>query len=56
MLELDGRCAVYAHRPLVCRTQGYALRYPAGFMPEAAEILIREFRSKAIGRISLEAP
>jgi len=36
MLELDGRCAVYAHRPLVCRTQGYALRYPAGFMPEAA--------------------
>jgi uncharacterized protein len=36
MLEDDGRCAVYAHRPLVCRTQGYALRYPAGFVPEAA--------------------
>jgi hypothetical protein len=36
MLELDGRCAVYAHRPLVCRTQGLALRYPAGFIPEAA--------------------
>ncbi|HEX7479636.1 MAG TPA: YkgJ family cysteine cluster protein [Polyangiales bacterium] len=36
MLEPDGRCAVYAHRPLVCRTQGHALRYPAGFVPEAA--------------------
>jgi Fe-S-cluster containining protein len=36
MLEPDGRCAVYEHRPLVCRTQGHALRYPAGFIPEAA--------------------
>jgi Fe-S-cluster containining protein len=36
MLEPDGRCAVYAHRPLVCRTQGHALRYPPGFIPEAA--------------------
>ena len=27
---------IYAHRPLVCRTQGFALRYPAGFIPEAA--------------------
>jgi Fe-S-cluster containining protein len=36
MLETDGRCAIYAHRPLVCRTQGHALRYPVGFVPEAA--------------------
>jgi len=36
MLEPDGRCAIYAHRPLVCRTQGFALRYPTGFIPEAA--------------------
>ena len=36
MLEEDGSCIVYAHRPLVCRTQGHALRYPPGFIPEAA--------------------
>lgn len=36
MLEDDGTCAVYEARPLVCRTQGHALRYPAGFIPEAA--------------------
>jgi len=36
MLEADGRCAIYAHRPLVCRTQGHALRYPSGFVPESA--------------------
>jgi Fe-S-cluster containining protein len=36
MLERDGSCAVYEHRPLVCRTQGYALRYPPGFIPAAA--------------------
>lgn len=35
-LDADGRCAVYEHRPLVCRTQGLALRYPAGVIPEAA--------------------
>jgi len=35
MLDDDGRCAVYAARPLVCRTQGHALRYPAGFIPVA---------------------
>jgi hypothetical protein len=29
MLEPDGRCVVYAHRPLVC-PQGFALRYPTG--------------------------
>lgn len=34
MLEADGSCAIYAHRPLVCRTQGHALRYPPGFIPE----------------------
>ena len=36
MLNTDGRCAVYAARPLVCRTQGHALRYPAGIIPSAA--------------------
>jgi Fe-S-cluster containining protein len=36
MLESDGRCAVYDQRPLVCRTQGHALRYPQGFIPEGA--------------------
>jgi Fe-S-cluster containining protein len=36
LLESDGSCAVYAHRPLVCRTQGHALRYPPGFIPVAA--------------------
>jgi Fe-S-cluster containining protein len=34
MLDAVGRCAIYEHRPLVCRTQGHALRYPAGFIPE----------------------
>lgn len=36
MLEDDGRCAVYASRPLVCRTQGLALRYPEGTIPVEA--------------------
>jgi Fe-S-cluster containining protein len=36
LLEADGTCAIYAHRPLVCRTQGHALRYPAGLIPAAA--------------------
>jgi hypothetical protein len=36
MLEDDGTCAIYAQRPLVCRTQGHALRYPIGFIPVAA--------------------
>ena len=36
MLEEDGGCAIYASRPMVCRTQGHALRYPAGSLPEAA--------------------
>lgn len=35
-LEDDGSCAIYAQRPLVCRSQGQALRYPAGFVPEEA--------------------
>ncbi len=33
MLE-DERCVVYEARPLVCRTQGHALRYPSGTLPE----------------------
>jgi len=36
MLEEDGRCAIYASRPLVCRTQGLALRYPDGTIPVEA--------------------
>lgn len=36
MLSPDGSCVIYGDRPLVCRTQGYALRYPAGFIPQAA--------------------
>jgi uncharacterized protein len=36
LLDQDGRCAVYEHRPLVCRTQGLPLRYPNGVIPEAA--------------------
>ncbi|MDB4972522.1 MAG: hypothetical protein JWN48_863 [Myxococcaceae bacterium] len=36
LLGEDERCSVYEHRPLVCRTQGHALRYPTGFIPAAA--------------------
>lgn len=35
-LEDDGSCAVYASRPMVCRTQGLPLRYPEGVIPRAA--------------------
>ncbi len=36
MLDEAGQCVVYESRPLVCRTQGHALRYPPGFVPEEA--------------------
>ncbi len=36
MLDNDGACDIYDARPLVCRTQGLALRYPAGIIPVAA--------------------
>src|SRR5690606_40032776 len=36
ILEVNGRCAIYDARPLVCRTQGHALRYPPGFVPQEA--------------------
>jgi len=36
LLDDDGRCAVYEHRPLVCRTQGLALRYPHDVVPVSA--------------------
>ncbi len=36
MLQDDGACAIYAARPLVCRTQGHALRYPEGSLQELA--------------------
>lgn len=37
MLDPDTlRCDIYAARPLVCRSQGLALAYPPGFVPEAS--------------------
>jgi Fe-S-cluster containining protein len=36
LLDVDGRCSVYEHRPLVCRTQGLALRYPHDVVPLSA--------------------
>jgi len=36
MLDDEGKCVVYEARPLVCRTQGHALRYPLGVIPESA--------------------
>ncbi len=30
LLEAGGRCAIYAARPLVCRSQGLPLAYPPG--------------------------
>ena len=36
LLDDDDRCAVYETRPLVCRTQGHALRYPEGFIPASS--------------------
>jgi uncharacterized protein len=36
MLDATDRCSIYAHRPLVCRTQGLPLQYPAGVVPEAS--------------------
>lgn len=36
MLESDGSCAIYESRPLVCRTQGQALRYPDDVIPVSA--------------------
>jgi uncharacterized protein len=26
-LDLDGRCAIYAHRPVICRTHGLPIRF-----------------------------
>ncbi len=36
MLGDGGTCAIYDSRPLVCRTQGHALRYPDGVIPASA--------------------
>lgn len=36
MLDERGACSVYDARPIVCRTQGHALRYPEGLIPRAA--------------------
>lgn len=35
-LDREGRCRVYALRPLVCRTQGLGLAYPSGTVPAAS--------------------
>lgn len=34
MLDEDDACVIYAARPLVCRSQGLPLRYPAELIPE----------------------
>jgi hypothetical protein len=44
MLDDEGRCSVYASRPLVCRTQGLALGYPKDVVPVSAV----RFRSRAL--------
>ncbi|HEX5658231.1 MAG TPA: YkgJ family cysteine cluster protein [Polyangiales bacterium] len=36
MLDAGDRCSIYDARPLVCRTQGHALRYPFGLIPSDA--------------------
>jgi Putative zinc- or iron-chelating domain len=36
LLDEHGACVAYAGRPLVCRTQGHALLYPAGVIPAQA--------------------
>jgi hypothetical protein len=36
MLRDDDTCAIYPARPLVCRSQGLPLLYPAEIVPEAA--------------------
>jgi hypothetical protein len=36
MLDGKDRCQIYAARPLVCRTQGLPLRYPAELIPVSA--------------------
>lgn len=38
VMLLDGRCAVYEHRPIICRTHGLPIRYEDPDDPEAAEI------------------
>jgi hypothetical protein len=44
-LDDGGRCAVYASRPMVCRTQGLPLRYPEGLIP--AEAVFSRARGKS---------
>ncbi len=38
VLLLDGRCAVYEHRPMICRTHGLPIRYEDPDHPGVAEI------------------
>ena len=48
MLEQDGSCAIYEARPLVCRTQGMALRYPPRTFPEEAVMAHDELNSDIV--------
>lgn len=50
MLRGDGTCAIYAARPLVCRTQGLPLRYPAGVIPKEAVMARAQDRGAGAGR------
>lgn len=43
MLDADGKCRVYTHRPLVCRVMGLGLRTPAGREIENACPIIDRF-------------
>jgi hypothetical protein len=43
MLDAEGRCGIYAARPMVCRTQGLPLGYPPDVVP------VSTVRSRARG-------
>jgi Fe-S-cluster containining protein len=47
LLDAEGRCSVYAARPLVCRTQGLALAYPHGVIP-AESVIHRDAHDRDI--------
>lgn len=47
MLRRDGTCSIYAARPLVCRSQGLPLLYPAELVPVEA-LLARTADGRAV--------
>jgi Fe-S-cluster containining protein len=55
MLRGDGTCAIYAARPLVCRTQGLPLRYPAGVIPKEAVMARAQARGADMARARARA-